>query len=68
MRRVSAIAYLARCRRSLLEEVESQSRGDIEFESKQIDVITRLLLDVRSGRVHKFELTHPRAVEIHVTD
>ena len=42
--------------------------GDVEREMREIESINRLLLDIRAGRIQRFELTHPKAVEVNVTD
>jgi hypothetical protein len=68
MRRASAVAYLMERRRAWYEMISACPSGNIEFESAQIDLISRLIIDVRAGRVRSFELTLPQPVAIHVTD
>jgi hypothetical protein len=68
MRRARAVWYLLDCRREWSGRIGPAHIGDVEFESQQLDLIDRLVLDVRAGRVHSFELAHPKAVAIFVTD
>ena len=68
MGRGSAVTYLPGRRRAWFEKMAATTSGNVELESKQIDLIERLVLDVRAGRVRSFELTHPKPVAIFVTD
>ncbi|MEW6345673.1 MAG: hypothetical protein AB1704_33930 [Pseudomonadota bacterium] len=67
MQRGSAVTYLLRRRRAWLAAIEATPSGNVEMESRQIELIERLILDVRSGRVRSFELTQPKLVAIFVT-
>jgi hypothetical protein len=66
--RARAVWYLLDCRREWSGRVESVHTGDIEFEAQQLDLIDRLVLDVRAGRVHSFALAHHKVAAIFVTD
>jgi len=68
MWRASAVTYLLERRRVWLEKIAATPSGNVELESKQIELIERLVLDVRAGRVRTFALTHPKPVEIIVTN
>ncbi|MGF6530290.1 hypothetical protein P3T20_001064 [Paraburkholderia sp. GAS206C] len=68
MRRGSAVTYLLARRRAWFAAIADTSRGNIEMESREIEQIERLILDVRAGRVRAFELTRPKRVAIFVTD
>ncbi|NPT62218.1 hypothetical protein GNZ13_48845 [Paraburkholderia sp. 5N] len=68
MQRASAVLFLLRHRREWSARVEAAQSGDVEFEMRQLDLIERLILDVRAGRVDAFELDHPRAIAVFVSD
>jgi hypothetical protein len=68
MRRESAVTYLLDQRRAWLAKISSTSSGNVETESRQLELLDRLILDIRAGRIHTFELTHPKPVSIFVTD
>jgi len=68
MTRVGAVAYLLDRRRVCSEKIVATPNGNTALESQEIKLIDRLVLDVRAGRVHKFELARPRAMTIFVSD
>jgi hypothetical protein len=68
MRRSSAVAYLLDRRRMLFERIAAAPSGDVELESQQVELLDRLVLDVRVGRVRSFELAHPKAFAVLITD
>jgi len=68
MQRASAVLYLLQRRREWSTRIESAPSGDVEFETRQLDLIERLIIDVRAGRVDAFELDHPKAVAVFVSD
>jgi hypothetical protein len=68
MQRASAVLYLLHRRREWSTRIESAQTGDAQFEMQQLAVIERLILDVSAGRVHAFELDHPKAVAVFVSD
>lgn len=68
MRRARAVQYLLDRRREWMARVEAAQAGGVEFEMRQLDLIERLILDVRAGRVDAFELDHPKAVAVFVSD
>ncbi|MFL9908619.1 hypothetical protein [Paraburkholderia sp. RL17-337-BIB-A] len=67
-RRASAVLYLLNRRRALLEAITVMPSGNIEPEFQEVELIEQLILDVRAGRVHAFELDHPKAVTVFVSD
>ncbi|MGF6773646.1 hypothetical protein P3T18_006160 [Paraburkholderia sp. GAS199] len=68
MRRTSAVTFLVERRRTWLGKIAAKPSGDVEQETREVDSIERLILDVRAGRVSAFELTDSRAVAVIVTD
>ena len=68
MRRARAVQYLLDRRREWLERVEAAKTDKVEFEAEHLNVIDRLIRDVRAGRVDTFELDHPKAVAVFVSD
>ena len=68
MRRASAVKYLMDRRRAWQKNLLSSTNGDIESVSPQIDLIDRLILDVRAARMHTFELTDSRPLQIYLTN
>jgi hypothetical protein len=68
MGRASAVTYLLEQRRTWFTQIQAAASGSVETELKEIERIDRLVLDVRAGRVHSFELTRPNPVQIFITD
>lgn len=68
MRRASAVIFLLDRRRGWFGKIEVTPSGDVELEVREIESIDRLILDVRAGRVYSFQLTHPRDLEVFVSD
>lgn len=68
MGRAGAVTYLMERRRAWFANIAAASSGNVELESAQIEMIERLVLDVRAGRVRQFELMHPEPVAVFVTD
>ena len=68
MRRGSAVTYLLERRRTCFAKIAKTPSGNVEMESREIERIERLILDVRAGRVRAFELTQPKHVAIFVSD
>jgi hypothetical protein len=68
VRRTRAVAFLLACRRELFEKIGSSPTGNVEFETQQLDLIDRLVRDVRAGRVDSFELDQPKAVVIFISE
>jgi len=68
MARGSAVTYLLGQRRAWFAKISAAQSGNVEMESRQIELIERLILDVRAGRVRTFELTQPKPVTIFVTN
>lgn len=67
MRRASAVNFLLARRRVCLDKIASATNVDIEHQ-REVELIERLVLDVRAGRLSTFELTHAKAVAVVVTD
>jgi hypothetical protein len=68
MRRGSAVTYLLERRRAWFATIADTPSGNLEMESRELEKIERLILDVRAGRVRAFELTQPKRVSVFVTD
>lgn len=68
MQRQSAVLYLLKHHREWSTRIASGKTGDIELETQQLDLIERLILDVRAGRVGAFELDHPKAIAVFISD
>jgi hypothetical protein len=57
------VLFLLNRRRALLEEIAVTPSGNVELESKGVELIERLILNVRA-----FGLDHPTAVTVFVSD
>jgi hypothetical protein len=68
MGRGSAVAYLLEQRRAWFAKISASPSGNMETEARQIELLDRLILDVRAGRLHTFKLTHPEPVAIFITN
>jgi hypothetical protein len=68
MHRSSAIAYLMDRRRRWLDKIPTTPNGDIEFEQREIELLERLILDVRAARIDTFQVTHPEAIAVYVSE
>lgn len=68
MRRASAVTFLLNRRHTWFGKIAATTSGNVERETREIESIERLVLDVRAGRVRTFELAHPTAVAVIVTD
>ncbi|SDH56198.1 hypothetical protein [Paraburkholderia phenazinium] len=68
MGRGSAVTYLIARRRAWFATITATPSGNVELESRQLELLERLILDVRAGRVRSFELTQPKPVSVVVTD
>jgi hypothetical protein len=68
MYRSSAVAYLMDSRRSWLDKIEATPNGDIEFEQQEVELLGRLILDVRAARIDTFQVTHPQAIAVYVSE
>jgi len=62
--RRSAIALLMKSRKSLLADAEEQTPAVAERLHAAAEDLTRLLLDVRAGRVQVFELNEPTRMRV----
>lgn len=68
MGRGRAVMYLMERRRAWFAAIAATTSGTVEMESRQIELLDRLILDVRAGRVRSFELTEPKPVTVFVTN
>jgi hypothetical protein len=62
------VTYLIARRRAWFATITATPSGNVELESRQLELLERLILDVRAGRVRSFELTQPKPVSVVVTD
>ena len=67
MRRVSAVNFLLARRRVCLDKIACATSPELERE-REVELIERLVLDVRAGRLSTFEMMHAKAVTVVVTD
>jgi hypothetical protein len=67
MSRTSAIALIVNSRKSLLADAEERMPADAERLRAAAENLTRLLLDVRAGRVHAFELNEPTRMRVFIS-
>ncbi len=65
MSRRSAVALIVRVRTSLLAHNDDQPPADAQRQQARVADLTRLLFDVRAGRVSVFELKD--AGSMHIT-
>ncbi len=68
MQRASAVAYLMDRRQRSLEQIEAMHDADRESARGELDLLDRLILDVRAARVDMFQFSHPQAVAIYVSE
>lgn len=68
MGRGSAVAYLLQRRRTWFAAIAATPSGNLAMESRQMELLERLILDVRAGRVRSFELTQPKSVAVFITN
>ncbi|MCP3713951.1 hypothetical protein [Paraburkholderia sp. CNPSo 3281] len=69
MSRPSAISLIVRSRQALLADADADERPAAEAERLRAAAadLTRLLLDVRAGRVNVFELSEPTRMRVVVS-
>ncbi|HEV3427644.1 MAG TPA: hypothetical protein VG320_07165 [Paraburkholderia sp.] len=65
MSRRSAIALIVRVRSTLLAHNDDRSAAEAQRQQSRVADLTRLLFDVRAGRISVFELRDP--APMHVT-
>lgn len=68
MTRASAVAYLLGLRRAMPDGIVDLRVGEADVRMQEVDMLDRLLLDVRAGRIREFRLDKPEAIEVVVTD
>ncbi|MEX3962633.1 hypothetical protein AB4Y42_10495 [Paraburkholderia sp. EG286B] len=67
MSRPSAIALIVRSRKALLDDPDERPAAAAERLRAAADDLTRLLFDVRAGRVSAFELNEPTRMRVVVS-
>jgi hypothetical protein len=67
MRRASAVNFVLARRRLCLDKIASATDVDLD-QQREVELIERLVLDVRAGRLSTFELKQAKAVAVIVTD
>ncbi|QGZ55368.1 hypothetical protein [Paraburkholderia acidiphila] len=67
MSRPSAIALIVRSRKSLLADADEHPSAEAERLRAAAADLTRLLLDVRAGRMNAFELNEPTRMRVVVS-
>ncbi|TDG05030.1 hypothetical protein E1N52_26695 [Paraburkholderia guartelaensis] len=67
MSRPSAISLIVRSRKILLADADERPPGEAERLRAAADDLTRLLFDVRAGRVNAFELSEPTRMRVVVS-
>ena len=68
MQRASAVAYLMDRRHRSLEQIDAMRDEDHASARREIDLLDRLILDVRAARVCTFQFSHPQAVAIYISE
>ncbi|MEM5404736.1 MULTISPECIES: hypothetical protein [Paraburkholderia] len=67
MSRRSAIALIVRSRKALLDDADERPSAEAERLRAAAADLTRLLFDVRAGRVSAFELNQPARMRVVVS-
>ncbi|MCP3723707.1 hypothetical protein M3I53_11270 [Paraburkholderia sp. CNPSo 3272] len=67
MSRPSAIRLIARSRQALLADADERPAAEAERLRGAAGDLTRLLFDVRAGRVNAFELSEPTRMRVVVS-
>ena len=67
MSRPSAISLIVRSRKTLLADADERPPAEAECLRAAADDLTRLLFDVRAGRVNAFELNEPMRMRVVVS-
>ncbi|MCX5542285.1 hypothetical protein M3A49_22775 [Paraburkholderia sp. CNPSo 3076] len=67
MSRPSAISLIVRSRQALLADADERPAAEAERLRAAAADLTRLLLDVRAGRVNVFELSEPTRMRVVVS-
>ena len=67
MSRPSAISLIVRSRKTLLADADERPPAEAERLRAAADGLTRLLFDVRAGRVNAFELSEPTRMRVVVS-
>ncbi|TCF96474.1 hypothetical protein BZM26_37475 [Paraburkholderia strydomiana] len=66
--RARAVAYLLRVRRATTDAIDNLQVGEAAVRLRELDMLERMLLDVRAGRINEFRLDKPQTIEIAITD
>ncbi|WP_322046946.1 hypothetical protein [Paraburkholderia sp. J67] len=67
MSRRSAVALIVNARTTLLANHDDRPPADTERQPSRVADLTRLLFDVRAGRVSEFEMRHPAPMYVIVS-
>ncbi len=67
MSRRSAVALIVRVRTSLLAQNDDPPVDNAQRQQERVAALTRLLFDVRAGRVSVFELKDPASMHITIS-
>jgi hypothetical protein len=67
MSRRSAIALIVNARTALLANTDERPPDDAQHSQARVADLTRLLFDVRAGRVDEFELKEPTPMHVTVS-
>ncbi|WP_233882518.1 hypothetical protein [Paraburkholderia flagellata] len=67
MSRPSAIALIVRSRKALLADADERPSAEAERLRAAAADLTRLMFDVRAGRVNAFELNEPTRTQVVVS-
>ncbi len=67
MSRRSAIALIVRARSALLADTDDRSAVEIQRQQSRAADLTRLLFDVRAGRISVFELKEPASMHVTIS-
>jgi hypothetical protein len=68
MTRASALAYMIKLRGTMADEIAGRTVADANFRLDGLDVLERLILDVRAGRIIEFHLDLPTKISVAITD
>ena len=66
--RVRAVAYLLRLSRATPDGIDELRGDEADVRLQELDMLDRLLSDVRAGPVGEFRLHKPNAIEVVVID
>jgi hypothetical protein len=68
MSRTSAVALLVHARRAIADGLPDKTAHEASRDASRIKTIERLILDVRVGRTHEFNLEYPTPMHIMISN